>query len=281
MDTPPVADVCLLTDDAEAARRWVSMLAAPECRIRWSTGDDITGAAPELILTDWPPDDPRLVTVLGAIGQERLGLIRLGPIGPCDVWLSDDPPQRQLRLACRLLAEVVRLRRRQFDANETHRRLAEHARTDALTGLPNRRDWDETLAASLAKADAPRCVAICDLDHFKRVNDIQGHVVGDAVLRSTAAALRDGLRRSDLVARLGGDEFGLLLDIAQPSTAAMVLDRIRASLPGRLAHDGFTRVTVSIGFHCTVDTTVDQAMEIADAALRQAKCAGRDRVVAG
>ena len=122
--------------------------------------------------------------------------------------------------------------------------------TDPLTGLPNRRAWDEALARRRRQTDAAACVAILDLDHFKRVNDAHGHAAGDAVLRATGDALRRGLRQDDFVARLGGDEFGLLLSMPNAPTAAAVLDRVRAALPEHLARQGAERVTASVGFRC-------------------------------
>jgi diguanylate cyclase (GGDEF)-like protein len=240
-----------------------------------------TDIEPEVILTDRDASDPRPVGGLGGVDRRRVGIIRIGEPGEADVWLPDDATGRELRLACRLLAEVVRLRRKDLDAAETHRRLAQGALTDPLTGLPNRRAWDEALARRRRQPDAGTCVAILDLDHFKRVNDTHGHAAGDEVLRATGVALRDGLRQGDFVARLGGDEFGLLLSVPDASTAAAVLDRVRAALPEHLARQDAEIVTASIGFYCprAGDALSDNPVEIADAALRRAKQEGRDRTV--
>ena len=122
---------------------------------------------------------------------------------------------RELTLACELLAQIVRLRRRERQAAEIHRELSAQAMSDPLTGLPNRRAWDLALTGALAVAAAEArdqlCLAILDLDHFKHINDLHGHVVGDEVLRASGRAIYDHLRQDDFVARLGGDEFGLLV----------------------------------------------------------------------
>ena len=281
MNTPPTAAVLILAADEAAGRRWSDMLRGPGCQV-WLRPEDVpTDVEPELILTDWDTSDPRPAGGLGGVERRRVGIIRIGQPGEADVWLPDDATGRELRLACRLLAEVVRLRRKDLGAAETHRRLAERAMTDPLTGLPNRRAWDEALARRRRQTDSAACVAILDLDHFKRVNDTHGHAAGDEVLRATGVALRESLRQDDFVARLGGDEFGLLLAVPDAPTAAAVLDRVRAALPERLVREGAAPVTASVGFHCprAGGASSDDLVEIADAALRRAKQEGRDRTV--
>ncbi len=233
-------------------------------------------------------------------GPHRPGVIRIGDSGPADVRLSADATPREVRLACRLLGEIVRLRRQQQDGAEVRRRLSEEALTDPLTGLPNRRAWQQTLQSRMAEVadmpgDAPSptvsrrlCVAVADLDHFKRINDNHGHAAGDAVLRASGRAIRDGLRENDFVARIGGDEFALLLWVPDEATAAMVVERVRNGLPKRLAQAGTHVVTASVGY-CLIDRaphgessrSPDGAYSDAAAALRQAKHGGRDRSVVG
>nr|WP_269839670.1 PAS domain-containing protein [Paucibacter sp. M5-1]MCZ7882128.1 PAS domain-containing protein [Paucibacter sp. M5-1] len=110
-------------------------------------------------------------------------------------------------------------------------RLAELARSDTLTGLPNRRQFDERLALALARgrrdADSLLALLFLDIDHFKSINDGHGHGVGDAVLQQFAARLRDCVRSTDLVARLAGDEFVLVLEgLAEAEDAAAVAQKI-------------------------------------------------------
>ena len=151
------------------------------------------------------------------------------------------------------------------------RALAETARTDALTGVANRRAWDETLAAATSRGGAV-FVVMLDLDHFKAYNDVHGHLGGDALLRAAAAAWRAELRATDLLARYGGEEFGVLLTGCDLSDAVATADRLRAALPGG--------VTCSTGVAAlSPHETPAQLLGRADAALYAAKAAGRDRTV--
>jgi len=112
--------------------------------------------------------------------------------------------------------------------------LAQAADHDALTGLINRRRWDETARAEIARATRgrlPLTFALIDLDHFKRYNDTRGHLAGDALLREFALAAQDQLREVDTLARWGGEEFALLLPGCSAADARDVVDRIRAAVP--------------------------------------------------
>jgi diguanylate cyclase (GGDEF)-like protein len=126
-----------------------------------------------------------------------------------------------------------------------------------------------------------------DLDHFKQINDVHGHVVGDEVLREAGRAVYDSLRQDDLVARLGGDEFGLLLWVPDESAAGVVVDRVRTVLPSRLSQTAPYRVTASAGY-CIAPRrsapplpSADALYAAADAALHEAKRRGRNRTVGG
>ncbi len=155
-------------------------------------------------------------------------------------------------------------------------RLAALATTDSLTGLPNRRAWDDQLGQLLARArrtGEPLTVAMVDLDHFKAFNDTHGHVRGDALLATTARRFAAQLRDVDLLARWGGEEFALALPGCRTDVAAASLQRLRT----QVSHGQ----TCSIG-HATWDGTesAEQLLARADAALYDAKASGRDRTVA-
>ena len=108
------------------------------------------------------------------------------------------------------------------------------ARTDVLTGLANRRAWDEVVAREIARAQRsrrPLCVALLDLDHFKALNDERGHHAGDHYLQQAAEAWKGAIRASDVLIRYGGDEFALLLPDTDPTRAGEALDRLREATP--------------------------------------------------
>ena len=154
-------------------------------------------------------------------------------------------------------------------------RLARLSLTDELTGLPNRRAWNDGLKRELARADRAGetiCVALLDIDRFKAFNDEHGHPAGDALLRETADAWRMLLRASDLLARYGGEEFMLALPAWPLESALAVVDRLRAATPGGL--------TCSAGLvKSKPGETPEQVTDRADAALYEAKRCGRDRTV--
>lgn len=163
--------------------------------------------------------------------------------------------------------------------------LARDARQDPLTGLANRRAADETLPLLLAQAEAarrPLALAMLDVDHFKQINDVHGHAVGDEVLSAMSLVLRARLRGSDLLARVGGEEFMLALPGTLAARAAETCERLRAAVA---VHDWQAiapglAVTVSLGLvQWRPGETRTSLLERADAALYQAKRSGRDRVV--
>lgn len=159
-------------------------------------------------------------------------------------------------------------------------RLARAALTDPLTGLANRRGLDEELRAGLSSGSGG-CVALFDLDHFKRINDTHGHAVGDEVLRRFAAVARASVRDQDLVARLGGEEFAVVLPDASISQATLVCDRLRLAVSGaglRLEKE-LICVTVSGGVAPYLrNQSPEEVLRAADQALYRAKHAGRDQL---
>jgi diguanylate cyclase (GGDEF)-like protein len=150
------------------------------------------------------------------------------------------------------------------------------ARTDALTGLPNRRAWDEALDRELAIANrtgAPVCVALLDLDHFKEFNDLNGHPAGDTHLKEAASLWRARLRSADLIARYGGEEFAVLLTMTDAHRAQEVIETLRACVP--------SEETVSAGV--AQWNGIESGAELlvrADRALYEAKRKGRNRTIA-
>jgi diguanylate cyclase (GGDEF)-like protein len=162
--------------------------------------------------------------------------------------------------------------------------LARASRRDALTGLPNRRAFDEELARGVARAarDAkPLAVVLLDVDRFKVVNDTHGHAAGDVVLREIAARAAAAVRGGDFVARIGGEEFALLLHGADLPGALELAERVRAGVAATPipAGSGPLAVTASLGCAVLAPGEAPEAVVArADARLYDAKRGGRDRV---
>ncbi len=159
------------------------------------------------------------------------------------------------------------------------------ASTDALTGLPNRRYFDEYLAALARRRRAQDQVGVLmiDIDRFKRLNDTFGHGVGDHVLRAVAQAIAGAVREDDVPARFGGEEFAVLLKSPTPEMASEIGERVRAAVAGLdLRKLGVPGVSVSVGVSVaqSPDEGLDVVVDTADRALYRAKRAGRNRVVA-
>ncbi|MFF5288154.1 GGDEF domain-containing protein [Paractinoplanes globisporus] len=179
-------------------------------------------------------------------------------------------------IGCTVLFLLVVLRMAQL-VREVERRAAQVrdlARRDELTGLPNRRVWNEDLPRALefARRDRrPMSVALLDLDHFKLFNDTFGHPAGDRLLKEASAAWHGALRAVDLLARYGGEEFVVLLPDADEGEAREIMERVLAATP--------QEQTFSAGIAVwDGDETPDQLVARADAALYAAKNAGRNRV---
>jgi diguanylate cyclase (GGDEF)-like protein/PAS domain S-box-containing protein len=161
------------------------------------------------------------------------------------------------------------------ERDELLARVEALARTDALTGLPNRRAWDEELRREVARAsrgDHTLTVALLDLDHFKAYNDTYGHQAGDTLLRDLGAAWRTMLRVTDLVARYGGEEFAVLLPDCSPGDGRKLLRRMCAAMPDEQT---FSAGVASWDGKETVESLVQRA----DGALYEAKDAGRNRFI--
>lgn len=170
-------------------------------------------------------------------------------------------------------------------ADERDRLVAELdrlARTDSLTALPNRRVLEERLEDELHRSARSRrsfALAIVDLDHFKAINDGHGHPAGDEALQAFASVLRAHARQADFVARFAGDEFAVILIDVDPIKAKAILGRMLQAVRAIRLRSG---VALSASVGVTLSYPVDSAetiIERADAALYQAKQAGRDRAV--
>ena len=175
--------------------------------------------------------------------------------------------------------------------DEINTELSRLSETDALTSLANRRQFDRRLAEECARAarhGTPLALLMLDVDHFKRYNDLHGHPAGDACLRQVADALRTSSRRpADLVARVGGEEFAVLLPHHTLEEASSQASRFLAAMHAAVLPHGDSPVSAAVTFSVGgaqvaapgAGFVAADLLREADAALYEAKQAGRDRVV--
>src|SRR4051812_29328268 len=181
-----------------------------------------------------------------------------------------------------VIALMVAVLRERVDRLIT--RLADAARTDALTGLLNRRGFQELMEVETERAlrsNRPLAILVGDLDHFKHLNDRFGHAAGDVALRRFAEIASSASRRIDVVARIGGEEFALLLPDTEQHAAYLLAERLRRSVKEPSAAGDGELPTVSFGVASFPTHAADAAalMHAADQALYAAKAMGRDRSV--
>jgi two-component system, cell cycle response regulator len=216
-----------------------------------------------------------MVTALDDVGAKRRGLA-----AGADEFLTK--PVNPIDLKIRV-SSMLRIRRLAQELEEANRCLVALAGVDPLTQLPNRRLLKERLEQEFSRSTRhgrPLGCLILDVDHFKRVNDKHGHLVGDEVLARVASAIASTIRKSDLAGRYGGEEFLVIAPETTLSGGTALAERLRHAI-GSLSGGPLPRVTVSIGVATTGPTTktVEDILRHADTALYAAKDAGRNRVV--
>jgi diguanylate cyclase (GGDEF)-like protein len=169
---------------------------------------------------------------------------------------------------------------------ETKRRLHEETRLDSLTGLHNRRAFEEMIQREVqlaARDNTPLTLLMMDLDHFKQLNDTWGHALGDRALRTFGGVLLTVTGSRDAVARLGGEEFAILLPGRSPRSALSLAERLRATVEGLRLSEGeeLVRFTVSVGLSSLQPGEVgfEPMLRRADRALYKVKRSGRNRVL--
>jgi len=226
-----------------------------------------------------PPEHGYLCLPLTVQG-ETLGVLSIDAAPASET----DHPSIQRQLAV-MVGETVKLSLANL---KLQKKLHEQATRDPLTGLFNRRYLEDTLPRELHGAlrrDAHLCLAMIDLDHFKRFNDTYGHDAGDLILRESGRLLRENLRRSDIACRYGGEEFVLVLPDSSLANASQRLEQVRLLFEKlEIRHDGqlVATITMSGGVAAAQDhgSTMEVIIRAADDALYTAKDAGRNCVVA-
>jgi diguanylate cyclase (GGDEF)-like protein len=268
----------------EAIARFGEALAATHdpahlVRVVVETAVEATGAAGGVAVG---PDGELARVGDPAAGAERIELpLRVATQNFGRLALSGSFDATQIETATALASQVATA----LENARLHRIVEQQALVDSLTGLANRRSLEETLRSELARTarfGGGACVVLADLDDFKAVNDRYGHAAGDEVLKEFAAALRETVRESDTAGRWGGEEFALVLSGTDMDGGIRMAERVRAAIEGRevrLAGGAAVSVTASFGVAAYPGRRdPDGLLEAADAALYEAKRAGKNRV---
>ena len=184
----------------------------------------------------------------------------------------------------------LRIAERTRDLAQANEQLSLLIMTDALTGIPNRRCFDETLEQEwrrCARNSKPLTVALLDVDWFKNYNDHYGHIAGDTVLRQVGKVLQETIGRAgDTVARYGGEEFALIAPCSNAESGFSIAHKMRKAIVAmEVPHvmSNFGKISVSVGVASCMpsqqENNIDTLLKAADAALYRAKIAGRNQVM--
>ncbi len=185
------------------------------------------------------------------------------------------------------IQDVTASTRREIQLRTQSARLRDSTYRDALSGVGNRRKFNETIATEFRRAlrnKSSLALLMIDIDHFKRYNDTHGHPAGDTCIKKVSNALVETLRDSgDLVTRYGGEEFAVILPGTSLEGARLVAERLRARVENDMKNDPLGQVTVSIGVAShqpNIGTDLSHLVSASDSALYTAKAMGRNRVEA-
>jgi len=208
--------------------------------------------------------------------------------GVAQIIISEENQEKREELRSRIdiLGKFIKEALPVLEAKRLTETLRESAMRDSLTGLYNRRYLEEThgqIVALAERREAKFCLLMCDIDHFKMVNDGYGHGAGDMVLKELAAVALAQLRTADILVRYGGEELLAVLHDTDGDRGAIIGERVRRAVEAQefLAGGTIIKVTISLGVatYPTDATTLWQCVKLADTALYQAKELGRNRVV--
>ena len=194
-------------------------------------------------------------------------------------------PRGQVTHLCIIIYDVTDVAVSRIELESMNGRLRQLTKTDFLTQLFNRGHWEENLIQEfrrLKRYNHKSTLLMCDIDHFKRINDTYGHAAGDTVIQSIADAVRKNLRSTDIAGRYGGEEYAVLLVDTDMTQAAVLAERLRQSVEAlQVSYNGqVLKVTLSLGL-AQYDATMTehrQWIEAADKGLYQSKAAGRNQL---
>jgi diguanylate cyclase (GGDEF)-like protein len=293
----------LVVDDSPVYRKLVAeALVGQEYTVTFAKSgrealDLFAQNAPHIVITDWLLPDvsgPELcarirsselaytyVIMLTTISDKEM--VVKGLAAGADDYLTKpfDPGELCARIG--VGRRIICLQR---DIEAKNLLLQEAARTDSLTGLPNRRaieEWADRQIRGAARHGYPMWVILADLDSFKNVNDSYGHDAGDLVLQKFSEVLRATTRASDICGRMGGEEFVMVLTYVEQNDILPVVDRLREQFASLVFRFGANTASVTAsfgisGFQTKTTPEFSQLLRKADEALYAAKRAGRNRV---
>lgn len=261
--------VALAMRDAKLKERVLAGLDGEKFLVRDAKGDIKLGASIDVLITDQSLACAELVGFHERLIAGDVGVLLIGLNLTADVLLPRDFTRRELRLATRMLAQMITLRRQ-------NRRLQQLACIDALTQLPNRRAIEDRFT-HLAASHPQITLALLDIDQFKTVNSKLGYVQGDDALRSVGKVL--AVRSAPHFAgRLGGDEFVVLLRLTDEQAAYETVEQLRHDVGLAAGLKTARPVSASAGFVIVSGkASFEQALAAADSALRSGKQAGGKR----
>ena len=261
-------DRCFYADEDAIATLWKGQKFPLEaCISGWAMLNRLSVAIEDIYAYERIPHDAYRPTFVKSLVM--VPIRRVDPLGAIGIYWAERhrPSEQEIGLA-QALADSTAVAMEHVMTRGKLKEAAALAETDPLTGLPNRRAWDEVLESAIESGVRPLCVALIDIDHFKGYNDYEGHQAGDRLLQDAAGAWRKALRSGDIIARVGGDEFAVLMPECGTGAAENICKRLCAALPeGR---------TASIGVACW--DGLEDAEDLtarADGALYEAKQSGR------
>jgi len=256
--------------------------------------------APSLLLLDWempnmngievcervisqsPENPPYIVLLTSRTGSDAIveGLSK----GASD-YLAKPFDREELKVRLQVGKRLIEMQQK---LNSTLQELTDLASKDALTGLLNRRTIMEALPKEIKRIERQEqvlCIGMCDIDHFKRINDTYGHLAGDEVLKEVTHRMTETLREYDLLGRYGGEEFLIITPVDTTTNSMMVYQRICEAVSGQPIEIEGASITVTISCGVTSyrpehdNHDIFKVIGRADDALYQAKHAGRNQVV--
>ena len=270
---------------AAASDRYLELLDSNVMTLAINADGCVTRASSALLeSTGWSAES------IAGRSLEELGLGQLDELANSDNnELSERPMHRpdgevlwvRVRHARGLEEEVSPERHLVMQDISLQKKIQVLSERDALTGAYNRMKFDQLLQAALSahqRYAQPFSIVLCDIDHFKRINDQHGHLTGDAVLKQFASLLQAKTRATDELARWGGEEFVVLLPMAKLQEATRAAEKLRRAIAAE-HWPGITEISASFGVAAhTLPESADALLDRTDAALYKAKANGRNRV---